>query len=320
MMASIVDFANCELNGDEDFDLKLFAITGESRCWQLPELYRRSSGPAWVLKRQSSYVEPLALDAAVEERLRGARTMTESSFVESLSRLFSQVECENVRVMLDVTCMPRVDMAWVVDALVSEATYCGKELDLVIGYVLAQYSEPPTELAANESIKPVLDRFAGWPDDATGATSLIVGLGYEPGKASGACEFFDATEVWVFSPTSPLREYDDAILSSNRAVIERATRNGRYLTYPVDSPASVLSQLLILVGDQLRRSNPVILPFGPKIFFALSLAVSVHFPAFGVWHMTGDRDLPDHDHLPSDKNIGLRIRFAAVGEGAQLKT
>lgn len=315
MTYRIANFSDLDLSGSEAVDLMIFAVTGESRGWRLPELFVRNGAEAWVLKRHNQFTIPEKLDAAIEDRLKDYRVIQDVSLTESLARFFSGMEVPEVSILLDVTCMPRVDMGRILDEITAEGERCGKKIELILGYVLAEYSPPPRALAANEFIRPVSQRFAGWPSDAVASTSIVVGLGYEQGKADGACEYFDSSDSWVFSPQSPIPEFDNAVLESNRAVIERARRRNKLAYYRVDRPSDALSRLLVLAGDQVGKSNPLILPFGPKVFFALSLLVAINFPEVGVWHATGDHDLPDRDHFPSRYVIGLRVELTVQEHG-----
>jgi hypothetical protein len=212
-------------------------------------------------------------------------------------------------VFIDVSCMPRPVMASAFEAVF--AASADRTLRLDVGYVLAEYEEPPATLPPNEDIRPINNWFAGWPSDATAPTVLVVGLGYERAKAEGACEFFDASETWVFEPRSPIKAYDRAVVENNQAMLERARRREKAIPYRVDRPSEMFSQLATVVSSVLPRANPVLLPFGPKIFFAVSLLVAAAYEEAGVWHVTGDADIPTVGGLASDYIIALRVNLGS---------
>jgi hypothetical protein len=182
------------------------------------------------------------------------------------------------------------------------------ELNLYVCYSVAEFSPPPTDFPPNEYIAPVASRFAGWPA-ASQPTSLVVGLGYEPHKAEGAAEFLDASEQWLFVPNSPISEFRDAVEKNNEGLVERARRSNRLVEYQVDDPAATYGQLELLVSDLSRRSNPVLLPFGPKIFFALSLLQSYEHAQAGVWAVSSERTAPATDRRPSRCIVGFHVCF-----------
>lgn len=208
------------------------------------------------------------------------------------------------KIVVDVSCMSRPAMAATFGAIYSTAET--REITLVVAYVIASFSPPPISLPPNEDIKPISDWFAGWPSNTSASTALMVGLGYERAKAEGACEYFDASETWVFVPRSPLGEYDDAVLENNIELLGRAKRRERALDYKVASPSATFGQLASIVGNLLPRSNPVLLPFGPKIFFAISLLVGAIYREVGVWHVTGDADIAEASHTPSDFTVAFQ--------------
>ncbi|MGF6998830.1 hypothetical protein [Paraburkholderia sp. GAS32] len=211
-------------------------------------------------------------------------------------------------IVVDVSCMSRPIMAATFEAIFRAAVK--GSLNVVVGYVIAAYSPPPTLLPPNEDIKPISEFFAGWPNDTTASTALIVGLGYERAKAEGACEYFDASETWVFVPRSPIREYDDAVTTNNDFLLARARRREHSIDYKVDSPTEALGHLATRVTNLLSGANLVLLPFGPKIFFVLSLLIGAIFREVGVWHVTGDAEIAKTYHPPSDKVVGFRMELS----------
>jgi len=179
-------------------------------------------------------------------------------------------------------------------------------------YVLAEYTPPPTQLPPNEDIRPINDWFAGWPTNATASTSLVVGLGYERDKASGACEYFDASETWVFVPQSAIEDYQAAVEGNNEVLLARARRRDLSATYRVERPTETFGLLASTISRIVPEMNPVLLPFGPKIFFALSLLVASVYREAGVWHVTGDSELPDVPHAPSTHAPAFRVELGPV--------
>lgn len=85
----------------------------------------------------------------------------------------------------------------------------------------------------------------------------------------------------------------------------------RAINYRVDEPSQAFGQLAAMVTSILPRMNPVLLPFGPKIFFALSLLMAAVYREVGVWHVTGDADLPDTAHAASDHIVSLQVEVSA---------
>jgi len=310
MNYSVSGFEDLNLSGQEKFDLMIFAVTGESRGWTIPEMFSHSDAVAWVIARHNKNLAHEDLREQICVRLPKFIIVNELAFRESLEGFVSARELLKFRVFVDVTCMPRVDMGLVFQEIRDVSASKGIDLDIVVGYVLGEYTPPPTALQYNEYIRPVTRGFAGWPVLASAPTALIVGLGYENGKADGACEYFDSTESWIFTPLSPIADYDGAVYENNRQVVDRATRQGRLIGYQVACPSEAFGKLGALISDQVVKANPVILPFGPKVFFAMSLLIAFVYKEVGVWHATGDNGLPEVDHIPSGHIIAFRVQMA----------
>ncbi|SUA88981.1 Uncharacterised protein [Pandoraea pulmonicola] len=226
----------------------------------------------------------------------------------TIEHWFRSSKLESPVVAIDVSCMPRPVMAATFEAICRSAS--NRELTLVVGYAIASYSPPPTTLPPNEDIRPISDWFAGWPSDSGASTALVVGLGYERAKAEGACEYFDASETWVFFPCSPLFAYDEAVVTNNTELMKRSQLRDRLVSYRVDHPTEAFGQLASVTSNLLSRTNPVLLPFGPKIFFALNLLVGAIYREIGVWHVTGDSDVLETSNTASDHTVAFRARLS----------
>lgn len=211
------------------------------------------------------------------------------------------------RIAMDISCMSRPTMAAAFQAVLQAAEQRSVWMDVL--YVVAEFTAPPDLLPPNEDIRPINDWFAGWPTNATASTSLVVGLGYEKNKASGACEYFDAGETWVFVPQSAIGAYEAAVVSNNEELLARARRRDHVTTYCVERPSETFGLLAGTVSRVVPKMNPVLLPFGPKVFFALSLLVAAVYREAGVWHVTGDSNLPEKPHQPSSHVSAFRVEL-----------
>ena len=91
------------------------------------------------------------------------------------------------------------------------APHCSLGHSLCTGRVHAAAAPPTTQRRHSSDQRLVCGR----PTNATASTSLIVGLGYERDKASGACEYFDAGETWVFVPQSSIGDYESTVVKNS---------------------------------------------------------------------------------------------------------
>lgn len=281
-------------------DLFLFGRTREPRGRHILASVGMSSARRWEIRQTEAGVTEFAGSDSGECSEVG---------VEQLSTVLEKwiVNCgiKEPRIAIDISCMSRPTMAAVFQAVLEASKLIRVSMDVI--YVIAKYTSPASALPPNEDIRPINGWFAGWPTNATASTSLVVGLGYERDKASGACEYFDARETWVFVPQSAIDDYEVDVVRNNEGLLARARRRNHVTNYGVERPAETFGLLAATVSRVVPTMNPVLLPFGPKVFFALCLLVAAVYPEAGVWHVTGDSDLPDVPHEPSAYVPAFRV-------------
>lgn len=288
-----------------DFDLALVSLSAESRCTNVVEMTSFNARTRLAIIEHESLLSSYAKSDKILRELNFS-PVNSNVFEATLSASSVSFERVQLRVVVDISCMSREMMARVFSWLLYSRPNI--ELDLYVCYSVAEFSAPPTSMSPNEYIAPVAGQFAGWPSAAQ-PTSLIVGLGYEPHKAEGAAEFLDASEQWLFIPNSPIDQFRVEVEKNNEGLVERARRSNRLVEYRVDDPSGTYGQLELLVSDLARRSNPVLLPFGPKIFFALGLLQSFEHSQAGVWAVSGERAVAAVDLRPSRCVVGFEAIF-----------
>ncbi|WP_313457147.1 hypothetical protein [Stenotrophomonas sp.] len=292
------------------FDLVILSITGESRGWLVSDKIRGTNAQVWALARRNENLTSINLEMEIERRIPSAAIVLAQSFASTLSAFMANAP-QSIRIFIDVSCMTRKDMALAFDEIFSTERDDVRSITVSLGYVISKFVPPESLGCHNEDIRPISPRFAGWPSDPYAPTSVVMGLGYEAAKAEGANEYFDAQETWVFFPRSPIKEFDDEVLKNNKQMVDRASRESKLVYYPVDKPMESFFYLNSLVQDLTERSNLLILPFGPKIFAAIAMLVAIANPSVGVWHATGDTDLPADDHEASDHFVTMEVTFSA---------
>lgn len=192
-----------------------------------------------------------------------------------------------IGVFVDVSCLSRTNMGGIFSAIKELAQTVTVRLSL--GYCLARYSPPPdTGNPANRKVSPVHPTFSGWTAGPYRPVDVVVSLGYEKGKALGAVEYLEPARRWIFVPHSPETKFLRTVEAHNR---ELTSGEGRVqIDYEVLRPRDTYFSLLSLVVGLLSEARPVLLPFGPRIFFAISLLVAMTVEEAAVWHVDGDDD------------------------------
>jgi hypothetical protein len=208
------------------------------------------------------------------------------------------------KIRIDISSLSRFRLATLVHYIRSLDWKCEIVVDFV--YSMAEYSPPPSRSTANRHAGPVISEFSGWWLEPELPPVAIVGLGYEENKALGAVEHIQAADVWLFIPKSPLAKYSSTLSTSNKQLLDLIPDSHK-LSYRVDQPFSCFTSLESLVSAAGRKSNPMIFPFGPKIFAICSLLVGCLHPQIAIWRFSGSEDKVDRK--PSKFIYGLQGIF-----------
>ncbi|MEW6736763.1 MAG: hypothetical protein AB1489_36070 [Acidobacteriota bacterium] len=301
-----------------EFDLVFGAHCIESRCIRVPELLR--SGRA----RKIAY----AIQADDSMLLRRKRLLSNYGFLVSeysegqlrgeIDRLALEKARQGIpatiRVLVDVTSLPRRIIASIIGELASR---CGTHIiDLSISYTLARYIPPAkSRPEPNKRVAPVHHFFAGWTSQPGLPVTALMGLGYESGKALGAREYLQASDWFLFVPNSPETRFRTKVEQHNRQLLEGtkvARGPERVMDYDVLKPVQTLFTLGSVVAGLKAHSKPILLPFGPKIFFATSALTAIAHPETAVWHVSGEENETPVDRTPSAYTTGLRCLISST--------
>lgn len=251
-----------------------------------------------------------------------AITAPKPLYRQQVEQLTCSEACDTVRtlprdangvasILIDVSCLARQHIG----ALFAAVKDLAKEgpVELQITYSLARFVKPPVNWStAIRRIAPVNSEFAGWTAAPDNPIELVIALGYEKGKAIGAAEYLEPGSTWIFVPTSPEEKYLREVQVQNKELLlERETKQ---LEYEVLSPVDAYHTLLSLVRGMRNVARPILLPFGPKIFFGLSLLVAMVIEEAAVWFVDGENTSSSDMSQPSLHAVIMGCRIEPLSE------
>jgi hypothetical protein len=282
-------------------DLFIVCSSSESRCLHIFSSDKVKASQVFVGMTSGSakFFEDIGSNSTVYDSM--------AELLGGVNVVMNKFEGE-LKVVLDISCVDQYYMAGLVDLLSNPPD--GVTVELIVLYNIASFSPPVVDSNANESIEPVHRSFAGWSMPDSRPTSLILGLGYEPHKAEGASEYFEPSDQWVFLPRSPVSEFLDVVKNNNRALLEKSD-GVRLIEYDVDDPETTYGQIEVVISILLKNSNPVLLPFGPKIFFFLCLIHCLRHRELGVWRVSKGANQQSLDIQSSGVVVGVRCIFSS---------
>lgn len=218
-------------------------------------------------------------------------------------------------ILIDLSCLARQHIGGLFAAIKDLAK--DGPVELQIAYSLARFVKPPVQWStAIRRIAPVNSEFAGWTAAPDNPIELVIALGYEKGKAIGAAEYLEPGDMWLFVPTSPEEKYLREVQIHNKELLlERQTKQ---LEYEVLSPVDAYHSLLSLVRGMRNVARPILLPFGPKIFFGLSLLVAMVIDEAAVWFVDGENTSSSDMGQPSLHAVIMACRVESLPTSAAL--
>lgn len=234
----------------------------------------------------------------------------DESFKSLFRHLIEQVaigDGDTARIAIDISCFNRFRLAAIIETLNLLPTI-GRNVIVDFLYVIAAFSPPSEQAIQNTHVGPVSPEFAGWTTDPTLPPAAVIGLGYEQDKALGAVDHLQITHVLTFVPRSPVEEYFTAVKEANASLLE-TLKSTNVFDYRVHDPVETFYTLESVVSGLVNSYNPILLPFGPKIFSICALLVAVKHDNCAVWRVSGgDLEVPS-DRLPSDHVVGLTVEY-----------
>lgn len=225
-------------------------------------------------------------------------------YIEDLIRSARKVDGK-FRVLLDISCLTRLRLAQIVEALVEAGSF---ELDVF--YSLAEFSPPARVQPKNEFLCPVTDYLSGWTGDASKPVVVISGLGYEQMMALGIIEHIDPANAWLFFPESPDARYDEAVRMSNDILLSE-TPLSNVITYPVMSGDALSAKLFSLVDSLRCDYRCILMPLGPKTFALASIIAGCYYGDVSVWRASAGKHCLPVDRKPSGDFAQFRISYQA---------
>lgn len=189
---------------------------------------------------------------------------------------------EEPHLLVDISCMTRAWYGALVRTLMRWDGH--NHLHVTFSYTYGAYRKPPAKRPLNEIVVPVRG-FTGFalPD---APSVLLMGLGFEPGRAMGAFTEIDPTSTRCFyaHPGVDPRFRDD-VVRANRDLANHVPSQ-EWVAYPLFD-AFLSFHLLNAACNALSRRGQVILTNnGPKLFGLLCFLAAARHRSASVWRIS----------------------------------
>jgi len=209
-----------------------------------------------------------------------------------------------VRVGIDISSMSRYKIAFWIEFIFTQ--FDVDEMHVDYFYSLAPIKGKRKEDSPIKYSGPVTPFFAGWVPNIDIPLTTVIGLGYDPIKSLGICEYLESTNVYAYLPRFEDSSQNELIRHENEEMfmwMRRMSLNGNIYSYDVNTPYATFLNFESLASS-LERS--VVVPFGPKIFSLLSMLTSlIYYPKISIWRVSSAEHEKPINRYPSGNIVGL---------------
>ena len=218
-----------------------------------------------------------------------------SDFATLYHNIFNNEGKKSISILMDYSCMTSVLYASLLKYFESFSEKF-ESVSLYFSYTPAKFSEPEISgpLHYNQPI-PFFD-----PIESTDKKiALIIGLGYDKGKALGLFEYFqnDPKDTYLFiTGESSSGIFFQAVKTSNSDILNIVDANN-ILSYDLDNLHHLISTLDAIVNYLVSENNRVVIaPIGPKVFTLASMLVNMSHQDVTTYRLSGG-----HSSIPAEK-------------------
>jgi len=222
---------------------------------------------------------------------------------------FSDVDInKKISIFLDISSFTRVHIASFLSAFNQVSLSKGNHFSVTLGYSVARYSKTDSDGPIVHA-GPVISDLAGWPKDPNLPSECIIGLGCEEGKALGVIEYIEPNSTWLFKPVGSEKKFSDALNIANEQLYNFSSQM-KTIEYEISEPYKTYRSLESLVSSYVDNSRPILIPLGPKLFFAISVIVALrHLPNTSVWRVSSGDNTAICENRASGENIFLEVEY-----------
>ncbi|PHX05154.1 hypothetical protein [Vibrio splendidus] len=190
-----------------------------------------------------------------------------------------------INCIIDITVMSRTRLAEIIIFL---ADNLEEGSTIKVSYSLAEYTEPSSNISPIRKVGPIADSLSGALGDINLPSSIIIGLGYEVGKAIGISNYLDTEKQFIFMPKGKDESFEKSVRENNQLLIENTPQN-HIFNYDISNPYKTYLDLRETTLAIMDISRPVLVPLGPKIFSALCVILSLEMNRkLPIWRVSSE--------------------------------
>ncbi|MEY9180899.1 hypothetical protein ABIG06_002755 [Bradyrhizobium sp. USDA 326] len=300
----------------ESFDLGVGIIGYEARAPYCPTKFSKRAKRNIALRYMSNSVRSYGRNDLELKDLgflaSNLRPDSEALDAEEVIQTeIARIADNSPRLVVDISSMSRKTMAGIFAAIMGSRK---RRVEVVFTYAVAAFEPPPREYPPLIEFGAVSNVFGGAPRGANKPTALILGLGYEAGRAISAYSQMEADEAWMLMPVNRDPRYNDAVKASNRELLTLSEKIN-CLNYDIYNPVFLYEKIRTLALGLRTMHRLVFIPSGPKLCALMTFLVALDlYPDVSVWRMSSGPLEPLFHRVASGETLAVKVIFEREAE------
>jgi hypothetical protein len=216
--------------------------------------------------------------------------------------LFLRLKKKDIDILIDYSSMPKLWYSEMINYFISdEETFAN--VNLWFSYSPSEYTRSVTTIS-NKYLDPIKPSIQN-----NKPVALILGLGYEKGRAEEIAKNLNSQATFVFYANPAVDErYVNEVLENNQAVLKKIKQE-QIISYPIFDLNSVndsLTQLCI----NLRMNHQILLvPVGPKPFTLMCFILAARYPDIKICRVSSVINSVATDRKAHGELLVYKVQF-----------
>lgn len=294
----------------QNFDLFIASSGYETRATflaqRLAELFIPKKVVLAFCERSSEISRPLNDTVFTELGFEFVNTSMNSirEINEMLEESCSMCGNANFNVLIDYSSMPKLWYEAIINFF-SENDSDFKNIYIWFSYTPSEYSESLKNVS-NKYFETIIPSKLNVKPKA-----LIIGLGYEKGRAKELANKLNAKVTYSFySDPAVDPRFVDELLENNKDILMNLDSE-QIIKYPIYDLNYINSSLTHLCVD-LRLTHQIILaPIGPKPFTLMCFLLNARYPDIKIWRFSSDVPKDVYDRKPQGDVLVYKVHFTS---------
>jgi hypothetical protein len=292
----------------ENIDILIAACSNETRSRHLVQLsnFNAQKKIAFIIKEN--------LDSAIHAE--NALFFRENGFecyelsgqsvdeiVALLEKISGDKRYDNIKLIVDYSSMSKMWYGTIISYF-SYGEFEINKLTVYFCYTPEYFVPPAAQKCKPEKPEPVFSRPPSVNDNKP--LALVVGLGYDEGKAEFLCDFFKPDDAYFFlpNPSFDLKYTEEAKLKNKKLLSN--VMSSHLLHYTASNVEDIDDKLTALCLNLRLDYRTILISLGPKTFSLASFLLNARYPDVEVWNLFGI------DHSLDLKPAGMPIVYKAI--------